>query len=81
VRCRSGQQHRPGGIIDGAVDQTVLAGADQRQEPLALQRLTEHDPDLGGGLLDRDDLGQPPAAGQVLDPGRGHPARVRGVVS
>jgi hypothetical protein len=62
-----------GGIIDGGVDQAVLAGTDQLGQPLAFQRLTDHDLDLGGGLLDRDDLGQPLAADQVLDHGRGHP--------
>jgi hypothetical protein len=35
-----------------------MAGADQLGQPLALQRLGEHHLDLGGGLLDRDDLGQ-----------------------
>jgi hypothetical protein len=67
-----GQQHRPGRIIDGGVDQAVLTSGDPRQQPLALQRLPEHDLDLGGGLLGRDDLGQPLAAHQVLDHGGGH---------
>src|SRR5215211_6388426 len=76
-----GQQHRPGGIINGKIHQPVLTGPDQLGQPLALHRLTEHDLDLGGGLLGRDDLGQPLTADQVLDHRRGHPARVKWVVS
>jgi hypothetical protein len=52
-----GQQHRPGGIVDGGVDQAVVAGADALQQALALQRVGEHHLDLGGGLLGGDDLG------------------------
>jgi hypothetical protein len=68
-----GKQHRPGGVVHGRVDQPVLAGGDQLQQPFAFQRLGEHHLDLAGGLLRRDDLGQPLAADQVLDHGRGHP--------
>src|SRR5512132_3282678 len=67
------QQHRPGRIIDGGVDQAVLAAADPLQQPLARQRVGEYHLDLGGGLLSGDDLGQPLAAHQVLDHGRGDP--------
>src|SRR5512132_3014112 len=47
--------------------------ATRSSSPFGFQRVTEHDLDLGGGLLDRDDLGQPLAADQVLDHGRGDP--------
>jgi hypothetical protein len=70
-----GQQHRLGGVVHGGVDQAVLAGGDQLQQALALQRLGEHDLDLGGGLLHRDDLGQPLAADQVPRPRSRRPRR------
>jgi hypothetical protein len=43
-----GQQHRPGRVVHGRVDQAGLAGGDPLQQPLGLQRVTEHDLDLGG---------------------------------
>src|SRR6266508_4849478 len=36
-----------GGVVHGRVDQAVVAGADPRQQPFALQRVGEHDLDLG----------------------------------
>jgi hypothetical protein len=76
-----GQQDRPAGVVAAQVDQPVVAGLDERQEPFAVQRVGEHDLDLGGGLLGRDELGQPLAAHEILDHGGGHPARGKWVVS
>lgn len=49
-----------------------MTRGDQVEQALAFQRVGEHDLDLGGGLLGGDDLGQPLAAHEVLDHGRGH---------
>jgi len=73
------QQHRPGRVVHAGVDQAVLAGADPIQQPLARQRVGEHHLDLGGGLLDRDDLGQPLAAHQVSTTVAATPALVKWV--
>jgi hypothetical protein len=77
-----GQQYRLGRVIDGGVDQAVLAGDDALQQTLGGQRVSEDHLDLGGGLLGGDDLGQPLAADQVLDHDRGDPGagEVGGVV-
>ncbi len=59
-----------------------MAGLDERQEPFAVQRVGEHDLDLGGGLLGRDEPG-----GATLRLTRSQvtvaatPARVKWVVS
>lgn len=36
---------------DGGIAQTVGSGLDENKEPLELERLGEHDLDLGAGLL------------------------------
>jgi hypothetical protein len=66
---KDGEQDRPGLVIDPDVDAAVVvaavvvagAGLDGIEQPLGLERGGEAELDLGGGLLDRDDLGDPPA--------------------
>jgi len=50
-----------------------VAGIHGLQEPLGLERGGEGEFDLGGGLLDRDDLGEPFAGDEVLDDQHRHP--------
>lgn len=73
----------PGLVGDAEVDGAVgVPGVDQLEQPLPVERVGEPDLDLGGGLLDRDDGGQPLAGDQVLDDEHRHPGRgeVRRVV-
>ena len=61
------QQQRSGRVIDRQVDPAVLAGGHQLGQALGLERVTERDLDLGGGLLGANQGGQPLAADQVDD--------------
>jgi len=65
----TGQQHGAVRGVDGRVDQPVLAGADHVQQPFRVERVGEHELDLGGGFLRGHDGGQPLARDQVLDGG------------
>jgi hypothetical protein len=85
------EQDRPRLVVVGEVDAAVVvAGIDLVQEAFDLECGGERELDLGGGLLDRDDLGDPLARDQVLDDQDRHvrgrevrrvvdPHRVRGV--
>ncbi len=69
---RHGEQDRAALVIHGRVDEPVGAALERLvEQPLGLQRVGEHDLDLGRGLLGRDDRGQPLAGHQVHDHGDG----------
>src|SRR6266568_2608179 len=69
-----GEQDRSGLVIDARVDPCVVVpGLEQVEQALGGQGVGEGELDLGGGLLSRDDLGEPLAGDQVLDDGHRHP--------
>jgi hypothetical protein len=79
---RHRQQDRPALVVDGGVDQAVGSGLDQAEETFGGQGVGEDDLDLRGGLLRRDNVGDPLAADEVLDDGQAGlgPGEMGGVV-
>jgi hypothetical protein len=61
---RHRQQDGSGLVVDAQLDQAVGSGLDLGQEPLGGKSISKDDLDLGGGLLDRDDVGDPLARDQ-----------------
>lgn len=70
-------------VVGADVDSAVLgvAGLDGIEQPLGLQRGGKGELDLGGGFLDRDDLGETLTRDQVGDDEYCHPAAGKCVVS
>jgi hypothetical protein len=78
------EQDRPGRVVGGQVDPPVVeAGVDGLEQSLGFEGGSEREFDLGRGLLDRDDLGEPLPGDQVLDDEHRHPgpSEVRRVVN
>jgi transposase len=56
-----GEQDRAGLVVGTEVDPAVgVPALDKLEQPLAFERVGEGEFDLGGSLLGRDDLGEPP---------------------
>ena len=54
-----GEQDRAGLVVHIDRHDAIRAGLHAGQQPLTVERVSEHDLDLGGGLLARHDVRQP----------------------